>query len=327
MKAAKIIVSVLILAATVMLGGCAAGGQGQPSAANGSENGGENIMTEKVTFTNKESGLKMAGIIFKPAEFDETKKYPAIVVAGPMLSIKEQAQSIYAERLAEEGYVAIVFDYTHFGESEGEPRQLELPENKALDIHSVVDYLTSLDYVDTDRIGGVGICGSGSYMPYAAISDERIKVVASIVPATTMDQFIYKPLDEALKDKEAYEKGEAEPTYIDLMPRAFAEGAAYYYNSERGAMDGWSNLAVSWSEEGFVNFHPTQEIGKLKAPYMVITAENAWSRPGAEEMYQNATSEKELHVVDKAGHFDMYDLEPYVSENLEYLTAFFAKYI
>ena len=288
---------------------------------------GESVIMEKVNFKNQENGFNLAGLLFKPENFDETKKYPAIVITGPMLSVKEQCQSIYAERMAKEGYVTMVFDYSYFGESEGEPRYLELPDIKASDIKAAVTYLSFLEFVDEGKIGGIGICGSGSYMPYGAISDERIKVVASVVPGTTMDTFIYKPLEEVAKDKEAYENGTAKPTYIDLMPRAFAEGAAYYYNKERGLRDNWSNMAVSWSEEGFAKFHPTQEISKLKVPYIVITGEDAWSKAGAKELYEKATSEKEYHEVKGAGHFDMYDLEPYVTENIEYISTFFAKYI
>lgn len=271
------------------------------------------VVSEEVTFENTDSGLWLAGILFKPANLDETMENPAIVVTGPMLSVKEQAQSIYATRLAEQGYVTVVFDYSYFGESEGEPRYLELPDIKASDISSAVTYLSSLDYVDADRIGGIGICGSGSYMPYAAILDERIKVVASVVPGTTMDSFIMKSLEQVEADQAAYENGEAEATYINLMPRYYLDGARYYFNSERGARDNWSNRAVSWSEVGFADFHPTQLISQLDAPYLVITGENAWSRSGAESLYNNAVSEKEFYLVEDAGHFDLYDLDPYVT--------------
>lgn len=107
----------------------------------------QNITAEGVTFTNEDSGLELSGILFRPDGFDEAKTYPAVVVAGPMLSVKEQAQSVYAQRLAEQGYLAMVFDYSYFGESEGEPRQLEVPDVKASDISSVVTFLQSLPYV------------------------------------------------------------------------------------------------------------------------------------------------------------------------------------
>ena len=283
----------------------------------------EAFTTEKVTFQNEDSGLRLVGILFRPASFDESCQYPAIVVAGPMLSVKEQAQSLYAGRLAEAGYVTLVFDYSYFGESDGEPRQLELPDVKASDISSAVSYLQSLSFVDKDRIGGLGICGSGSYMPYAATKDERIRAVTSVVPATTMSSMLMMPLAQAEADRAAYEAGRAAPTYIDLMPRAYAEGAAYYYNEERGWRDNWDNHAVSWSELAWVDFHPADFIAQLKAPYLVITGENAWSRPGAEELYRNAVSEKELYVIEGAGHFDMYDLEPYLTQALERIIPFF----
>lgn len=91
-----------------------------------SENG---VSTISVSFENEDSGLNLAGVLFLPEGFDETSQYAAIVVTGPMLSVKEQAQSIYAERLAENGFVTLVFDYSYFGESEGEPRQLENPDS------------------------------------------------------------------------------------------------------------------------------------------------------------------------------------------------------
>lgn len=93
------------------------------------------------------------------------------------------------------------------------------------------------------------------------------------------------------------------------------EGAAYYYDEDRGWRENWDNHAVSWSELSWIDFQPTELVRELTAPYLVITGENAWSRSGAEQLYENAASEiKELRVVDGAGHFDMYDLEPYVRE-------------
>lgn len=118
--------------------------------------------TQKVVFINKKLQTRMAGLLRLPDNFNISANYPAVVVTGPMLSIKEQAQSVYAQRLTEAGYVTLVFDGTYFGESEGTPRWQELPSMKEVDIESAIDYLESLPYVDNDRIGGLGICGSGS---------------------------------------------------------------------------------------------------------------------------------------------------------------------
>lgn len=115
--------------------------------------------TQKVVFMNKQLNLRLAGLLRIPEPFDLSKNFPAVVVTGPMLSVKEQAQSVYAERLTEDGYVTLVFDGSYFGESEGLPRGQELPDVKESDIEGAVDYLCSLPYVDSERIGGLGICG------------------------------------------------------------------------------------------------------------------------------------------------------------------------
>ena len=139
--------------------------------------------TQKVVFTNKALNTRLAGLLRIPDGFDLSKDYPAVVVTGPMLSVKEQAQSVYAKRLTEAGYVTLVFDGTYFGESEGLPRGQELPDVKESDIEGAVDYLTSLPYVDNNKIGGLGICGSGSYMSVAGVKEPRLKAIVAIVPA------------------------------------------------------------------------------------------------------------------------------------------------
>ena len=111
--------------------------------------------TQKVVFINKQLNLRLAGLLRIPEPFDISKNYPAVVVTGPMLSVKEQAQSVYAERLTEAGYVTLVFDGSYFGESEGLPRGQELPDVKESDIEGAVNYLCGLPYVDSERIGGL----------------------------------------------------------------------------------------------------------------------------------------------------------------------------
>ncbi|MBR1905278.1 MAG: alpha/beta hydrolase, partial [Clostridiales bacterium] len=286
--------------------------------------------TQKVVFVNKELNTRMAGLLRLPDGFDLSKDYPAIVLTGPMLSVKEQAQSVYAERLTESGYVTLVFDGTYFGESEGMPRGQELPEVKESDIESAVDYLCSLPYVDKDRIGGLGICGSGSYMSVAGVKEPRIKAVTAIVPAisdisTSPMMGFFKPKEEVKAAKESYDKGEGGLMYLNFMPRAFDEGAAYYY-SARGTHPRWSNQVVAWSQLELVKYNVTNIMKEMQKPYCVITAENAWSKPSSEEIFNAVPTEtKELHVIPEASHFDMYDLAPFVSEAFEYIIPFFGK--
>lgn len=290
-----------------------------------------NTMTEqKMVFLNKELNLNLAGILRLPAEFDLGKKYPAVVITGPMLSIKEQAQSVYATRLTEAGYVTLVFDGSYFGESEGMPRFQELPDVKESDIEAAVDYLSSLPYVDADHIGGLGICGSGSYMSVAGVKEPRLKAVTAIVPAisniaTSPMMGFFKPEDEVVKAKEAYDKGEGELMHLNFMPRAFEEGAAYYY-SARGNRKGWSNQVVAWSQLELIKYNVTEIMKGMQKPYLVISAEKAWSRPSSTEIFEAVPhTNKQMVVLPEASHFDLYDLEPYVSQTMEHIVPFFEK--
>ena len=193
-----------------------------------------------------------------------------------------------------------------------------------------MDYLTSLPYVDNDRIGGLGICGSGSYMSVAGVKEPRLKAITAIVPAISdisnspMMGF-FKPEEEVKTSKDAYDKGEGEMMYLNFMPRAFDEGAAYYYSS-RGNRPGWSNQVVAWSQLELVKYNVTEIMKGMKKPYCVISAENAWSKPSSTEVFEAVPHDnKEMHVIPEASHFDMYDLDPFVSEAFEYIVRFFGK--
>ena len=288
--------------------------------------------TQKVVFMNKKLNKRMAGLLRLPENFKLSKDYPAVAVTGPMLSVKEQAQSVYADRLTQAGYVTLVFDGVYFGESEGSPRGQELPDVKESDIESAVDYLCSLPYVDKERIGGLGICGSGSYMSVAGVKDPRIKAIAAVVPAiadiskSPMMGF-FKPEDEVKAAKAAYENGTGGLMYLNFMPRSFDEGAAYYF-SKRGTNPRWSNLVVAWSQLELVKYNVPNIMKDMQKPYCVITAENAWSKPASQEIFDSVPGDaKEMHVISEAGHFDMYDLAPYVSEALSFILPFYNKYL
>ena len=286
--------------------------------------------TQKIVFMNKKLNTRLAGLLFIPEAFNISGNYPAVVVTGPMLSVKEQAQSVYARRLTEAGYVTLVFDGTYFGESEGLPRGQELPDVKQSDIEGAVDFLANLPYVDSSRIGGLGICGSGSYMSVAGVKEPRLKAITAIVPAisniaTSPMMGFFRPEDEVKAAKEAYDKGEGDLMFLNFMPRAFEEGAAYYYSS-RGTHPRWSNQVVAWSQLELIKYNVTEIMKGMQKPYLVISGENAWSRPSSEEIFAAVPCEdKRMHVIPEASHFDMYDLAPFVSEAFEYILPFFGR--
>lgn len=284
----------------------------------------ESVDRTPVVFENEDSKLKLSGILFQPRNRKAGGKLKAVVVAGPMHSTKEQPQSNYAIMLANDGYAALVYDNSYIGSSEGHPRGLEDPAVKASDLKSAVSYLQTLSFVDKDNIAAIGICGSGSYIPYGAKDDPRVKAVVSIVPFTIMDRIIQTPDSELLKDKEVYEKtGVAKRVNLT----AGSPGEAYYLNAQRGATPNYVN-AVSWSALSWKKFHPTQWISELRQPYLVIVGENAFSKNGGLLMYNNATSEqKELHITKEATHFEMYDGEKYVKENVGVIKEFLDKHL
>lgn len=169
-------------------------------------------------------------------------------------------------------------------------------------------------------------------MTVAGVKDDRLKAVTAVVPAISdiskspMMNF-FKPEAEVKAAKEAYEKGEGNIQYLNFMPRSFDEGAAYYYTS-RGNRRGYSNKVVAWSQLELAKYNVPAIAKNMKKPYLVITGENAWSKPASTEVFDAVSSDnKAMHVIPEASHFDMYDLEPYVSEAFEYILPFFAKNI
>lgn len=289
--------------------------------------------TQNVVFVNNDNNLRLAGLLRLPDNFDLSRDYPAIIVDGSMLSLKEQVQSTYAEKLTALGYVTLVFDHASLGQSQGTPRQQELPSLKETDIESAVDFLQSLPFVDSDRIGGLGICGGGSYISVAGVKDPRIKAVAAVVPAianiaTSPMAGFFMPADEAKANKEAYEQSgdETQIKYLNFMPRAFDEGAAYYYTS-RGAHPNYDNRAVAWSQLELIDYNVTEIMKDMTKPYLVISGENAWSQPASTELFDAVpeSTPKEMHIIPEAGHFDLYDLAPYVPQAFGYIEPFFAQ--
>ena len=187
--------------------------------------------------------------------------------------------------LATHGYVTLVYDNSTIGSSEGHPRALEDPELKGSDARSAAAYIAALPYVNRNEIGAVGICGSGSYIPAGLITDSIVKAIVSIVPFTVMDQITTETDEQLLKDKADYEAIGVAKRLNLIEPGS--EGAAYYLNPKRGAAANYVPC-VTWSQLSWHQFHPTEIIKALHKPYLVITAEKAFTRPGAEEMYANA---------------------------------------
>lgn len=283
----------------------------------------EKVDRTPVVFTQQENGFVLAGILYRPRTWKQGERLKAIIVGGPMYSVKEQTQSLYAQLLAEAGYATLVFDHSYIGASEGHPRGYEDPEIKGADLRSAVSYIETLDFIDKRHIGAVGICGSGVYVPNAFRNDTRVKAIASIVPFIMMEDIRTHSDEALLKMKSMYEKG-GDVERLDLIKGG--EGEAYYRNPDRGAAV-QACPTPTWSQLAWHKFHPTETVKELKVPYLVIAGEKAFTTAGAKKMFENAPEPKFFHLTKGATHFEMYDMDKYVKENVGELLTFFGKYL
>lgn len=304
-------------------------------------------MKEKVSFKN--ANLNMAGDLYLPVDMSSNKKYAAIVCVHPGGGVKEQVSGLYAGKLAEMGYVALAFDASHQGESEGEPRYLEDPAKRVEDIHSAVDYLVTLPYVDENRIGAVGICAGGGYAVSAAQTESRIKAVAGI-SSVNIGTFFREGLGGGVpvsvqletlaavgKQRTAEARGAA-PVYISYVPESadgFDESTpelmreAYdYYRTPRAQHPNSSNQMLFTSCDRIMAYSAFSQIDTLlNKPLLMIAGEAADTRYFSEEAYRLAKEPKELFLVKGATHIALYDMPDFVKQVSGKLEEFFGKYL
>jgi uncharacterized protein len=286
--------------------------------------------------------------IYFPPNFDEKKKYPAIISAHPIGSCKEQTSgNVYGDALSKEGFVVIAFDASFQGDSGGEPRNIEDPVRRVEDFHVVTDYLVTLPFVDENRIGVLGICGGGGYSINAAMTERRIKAVGSVTGVNygrlMREEFSgYAPLGalEAMAKQRTAEARGAKLRIDDLLPpspeaaqkRGMTDIDVYeateYYRTPRGQKPHGVNLslfshsapAVAWDA-----FHLAEEL--LTQPLMVVVGDRVGGfgayRDGCEIIGRAASKKKELVVVKGSSHYDLYDKAEPVHHALAKLIPFF----
>ncbi len=289
--------------------------------------------------------LKLAGNLYLPAGFDKSKKYQAIVVVHPGGGVKEQTAGLYAKNLADAGFVALAFDASHQGESEGLPRYLDNPMNRVGDIYSAVDYLVTLPYVDAARIGGMGICAGSGATVKAAMTERRIKALATVsgvdVGAASRRGWdgkgsgddVIATLEAVAKQRTAEANGAA-PLYVpyvpevgDLVAPKDLQEAADYYRTPRGQYPTSTNkLLFSGVSYGILFDGFSQAEKLLTQPLLLVAGSAAGSLWHSEELIAKAASkDKELFIIKGATHMDLYDGKKYVPQVTKKLTEFFGK--
>lgn len=299
-----------------------------------------------VTFKNKY--WDVAADLRVPEGFDEKNKYPAIICAHPISSCKEQTASIYATKLTELGFITLAFDASFQGHSGGEPRFIEDPGHRVEDFRCAADYLVTLPYVDEERIGVLGICGGGGYAANAALTERRIKAVGTVVPANyglliregdLSPDAALRTLEAVGKQRTAEARG-AEPkltTYIPNSPDELKQSgitdvdvaeAVDYYRTPRGQQPGSPNklrfssigAAASWDA-----FHLAEQL--LTQPLQIVVGGVPGGfgsyRAGFDLFDRARSAKKNIHVVEGATHYDLYDKAEAVAEAMSKLDPFF----
>jgi len=291
----------------------------------------DQVSLERVTFKNQFQ-MTTVGNLYLPRKQSVNAKHPAIVIGHPMGAVKEQSSNLYAQKLAEQGFVTLAIDLSFWGESDGRPRNLVSPDIYAEDFSAAVDYLGAQVFVDRDRIGVLGICGSGSFAISAAKIDPRIKAIATVSMydmgaanrnglqhGLTVEQRKQVIADAAAQRDSEFAGGETKYTSgtVDQLTEQSnpIEREFYdFYRTSRGEFTpkGLSPLLTTHptlsSNVRFMNFYPFNDIDTISPhPMLFIAGENAHSREFSEEAYRLAGEPKELLIVPNAGHVDLYD--------------------
>lgn len=300
------------------------------------------ISVQDVRFGNR-YGFTLAGHLYLPKGFEEGRKYQALAISGPFGAVKEQASGLYAQALAQRGFVTLAFDQSTTGESSGSRRNVASPDIFVEDFSAAVDSLGSQKFVDRERIGVLGICGLGSHALTAASIDVRIKAVATSV-MYDMSASMWKGLNNSKTERQR----ELEKQYLaDMRWKEVDEGRQitglhelpfdaddkpvysaklfsgdlpadadpvtkdlYDYYVKRAYHPRSINSATAWdatSPWGYYNFPLEQRIDTIAAPKLIVTGEKAHSRYMAEEAYERMTDPKQLIIVPGATHCDLYD--------------------
>ncbi|HDZ8884401.1 alpha/beta hydrolase [Aeromonas dhakensis] len=307
-------------------------------------------MSHVLNLTYQNLGWQTAADLYLPPDFDEQKRYPAIVSTHPIGSCKEQtAGNVYAKGLAAAGFVVLVHDASFQGASGGEPRFIEDPAIRVSDIRFAVDYLQSLSYVDSDRIGAIGVCGGGAYTIHAGITDHRLKALVSITGVNygrlICEGFAqFKPLELAqsiARMRTAQAQGDAtEPA--DLLPASVAAATAAgitdidvleateYYKTARGQQPHGATrqlMSFTGAAMGWDAFLHAEVL--LTQPLMVVIGDKAGGfgayRDGWEIYGRAASTDKHIVVAEGWSHYDLYDKPEPVAIAMASLVPFFQR--
>jgi fermentation-respiration switch protein FrsA (DUF1100 family) len=296
----------------------------------------------------KLNGIDIAANIYTPANYDPSKKYPALVVAHPNGGVKEQVAGLYAQRMAESGYITIAADASYQGASGGTPRNIDKPANRIEDIRGMADYITQYLGVDPSQLGLLGICGGGGYALKAAQTDKRFNVVATlsmfnsgVVRRNGYMNSAVSTIQQRMKeasDARALEVKDGTVLYIgdtpitdemaDKMPFDLYREGHYYYNRTHAHPNSTFKYTKS-SLLDLMEFDATTNMELINQPLLMIAGSKADSYYMTDSAFALATGtkEKELFLIPGATHIQTYYVPQYVQQATNKLNEFFNKYL
>ena len=300
---------------------------------------------KKVTFHNR-YGITLAADMYTPRGAEG--KLPAIAVSGPFGAVKEQSSGLYAQKMAELGFLTIAFDPSYTGESGGTPRYVASPDINTEDFCAAVDFLSVQENVDPERIGIVGICGWGGMALNAAAIDTRIKATAAMTMydmtrVTANGYFDAEDSEQARYEKKKAMNAQRIEDYkngsyalaggvVDPLPEdapQFVKDYYAYYKTPRGYHSRSLNSNGGWnvtSSLSFLNMPILQYSSEIRSAVLLVHGEKAHSRYFSETAYSKLTGDnKELLIIPGAKHTDLYDQMDIIP--FEKLNAFFTEYL
>jgi hypothetical protein len=276
------------------------------------------VTTDRVRFDNG-AGDVLVGDLYRPSGGGGGDR-PALIVTGSWMTVKEQMAGLYARRMAALGFVTLAFDFTGFGQSAGGPRDVENPSGKATDIHSAVTFLETVDGVDSQRLGALGVCASSGYTCANAAIDARIKSIGLAAPWLHNSELV-KPyyggadgVAERIRAGEtARERYETDGT-VDYIPAVSATDPQaamcgpydYYLDPRRGAIPEWAGRFATMAWKDWLTYNPIAFAPDISQPVRMVQSHDGAVPDGAEAFAKHVTGPAEL-IWTQGSQLDFYD--------------------